>query len=72
MPREGLHEKIEEKQRVQKLLTELTASPEKTDADLERLRQEKAVVERKRAVENEKVVQSVLKRFVVDSSSRTK
>ena len=32
--------KIEQKQRNQKLLAELTASTEKTDADLERLRQE--------------------------------
>ena len=56
---------IEERQRKQKLIAELTESAEKTDVDLERLRQDKAVVQRKRAAENE--VQSVLKRLVRDS-----
>lgn len=46
MSQEGLQ------QEKQKLLAELTASAEKTDAYLERSRQEKTVLQQKRASEN--------------------
>lgn len=47
------------KQRNQKLLAEFAASVEKSDAELSRLRHKKAAVQRKRTVENQKVVHSV-------------
>lgn len=59
--------KLQERQRAQNLLEQLTASAAKTDEDVDRLQKQKSSLLKKRSRESDKVVQGVLKRFVVDT-----
>lgn len=62
-----LEMKLQERQRAQNLLAQLTASAAKTDEDVDRLQKQKSSLLKKRSRESDKVVQGVLKRFVVDT-----
>lgn len=64
--------KLIERQRTQQLIAQLTASASKIDAEFDELQKQKTSILRKRSIENDKVVQSVLKRLVADQPTTSK